>query len=317
MSPSSSEAHEDHIVAPATRSSSSRDRRKRSGLGRGLGALIPELTQLQTDAIVSLIPVTSIAPNPYQPRSELDDADFEDLVASVQLHGVLQPVIVSETETADQYVLIAGERRWRAAMRAGLAGIPALVKDATPQEMLELALVENVVRSDLSPLEEAIAYRQLIDDFGLTQLDVARRVGRSRVSVTNTLRLLFAPEAVKLALQEGRISEGHARALLSLATAADQVTMLESILNKDMTVRQAEAAVRSWLNRSEKTTTDSSISVKAGTTDRAIVDRMQRSLATQVTLRKSAAGRGVISIRFDSDEQLEEIVARIGGEPLF
>ncbi len=317
MSQSDSENQDEPQLAPPMVSGTPRDRRRRSGLGRGLSALIPELTQAQADSVVSLIPVTSIDPNPYQPRSAFDDAEFDDLVASVRLHGVLQPVIVSEGETAEQYVLIAGERRWRAAMQAGLNEIPALVKDATPQEMLELALVENVVRSDLSPLEEAVAYRQLIDEFGLTQLDVAQRVGRSRVSVTNTLRLLFAPDAVKRALQEGRVSEGHARALLSLPSAADQVTMLESVLNRDMTVRQTEAAVRSWLNRSQQPESPAPPALRTTITEQTVIDRLQRSLSTQVGVRKNAAGKGVITIHFDSDDQLEDIVTRIGGEPLF
>jgi len=294
-----------------------RDRRKRSGLGRGLGALIPELTDVHTNPVVTTVPVDSISPNPFQPRTEFADDDFEELVASIELHGVLQPIIVNREGASNHYTLIAGERRWRAAQRAGLKEIPALVKDATPQEMLEFALVENVVRSDLSPLEEAVAYRQLIDEFGLTQLEVAQRVGRSRVSITNTLRLLFAPDAVKLALQASRISEGHARALLSLPSAADQVSMLESVLLRDLTVRQTEAAVRSWLDRGRHENSLASTKRASVPGDQSAVDRLQRSLSTQVTVRKGASGRGVISITFDSDEQLEELVSRIGGEALF
>jgi ParB family chromosome partitioning protein len=263
------------------------------------------------------VPVRSISPNPFQPRTDFDDDDLEELVGSIQLHGVLQPVIVNLADEPDQYILIAGERRWRAALKAGLEDIPALIKDATPQEMLEFALVENVVRSDLSPLEEAVAYRQLIDEFGLTQLEVAQRVGRSRVSVTNTLRLLFAPDAVKHALQSGRISEGHARALLSLPSAADQVAMLETVMLRDLTVRQTESAVRAWTDRQQEPLSHSETKRELVAGNVAAADRLQRSLSTQVTVRKDSSGRGVISIKFDSDEQFEDLINRISGESLF
>lgn len=316
---SSIQSNDDQNSDPANsgKRASSRDRRKRTGLGRGLGALIPELTAPQLDSVVTTVPVDAISPNPFQPRTEFHDEDFEELVASISLHGVLQPVIVNRDERSNQFTLIAGERRWRAAAKAGLNEIPALVKDATPREMLEFALVENVVRSDLSPLEEAIAYRQLIDEFGLTQLEVAQRVGRSRVSVTNTLRLLLAPDAVKLALQAGRISEGHARALLSLPSAADQVSMLDSVLSRDLTVRQTEAAVRSWLDRDRRDEISPETRRSPQPGQQSSVERLQRTLSTQVTVRKNAAGRGAITIRFDSEEQLAELVSRIGGDSLF
>jgi ParB family chromosome partitioning protein len=294
-----------------------KDRRRRSGLGRGLGALIPEITTPEIEASVSEVDIASVQPNPYQPRSEFEDEAFQELVASISLHGVLQPIIVSPDPTSGKLVLIAGERRWRAAEAAGLDRIPALIKDATPQQMLELALVENVVRADLSPLEEAIAYRQLIDEFGLTQSEVAERVGRSRVSVTNTLRLLFAPDAVKLALQRGDISEGHARALLSLPSPADQVSMLESLLAREMTVRQTEAAVRSWLNRPTRQTERSASRLSAGPAAEQAGERLQRSLSAKVTVKSTASGKGTINVHFDSIEQLEDLVARIAGEPLF
>ena len=161
-------------------------RRRRGGLGRGLGALIPELAGVQEQPAVSTIPIDAVSANPLTTNRV---GRFQELVVSIGLHGVGR-VIVSQAEEDDRYILIAGERRWRAAAKAGLDQI-ALIKDATPQQMLEFALVENVVRSDLSPLEEAVAYRQLIDDFGLTQLEVAQRVGRSRVSITNTTAAPF------------------------------------------------------------------------------------------------------------------------------
>ena len=171
---------------------------------------------------------------------------WRSLAASIRVHGVIQPLVVTHGPERGRYVLIAGERRWRAARLAGLGAVPAIVKEAAPRAMLELALVENVVRADLAPLEEAAAYRQLIDDFGLTQAAVAERVGRSRVSVTNTLRLLALPDRVQRALAAGEISEGHARALLGLPTAPEQVAALEWVLEKGLSVRQTEELVRRW-----------------------------------------------------------------------
>src|SRR5215217_4439324 len=222
-------------------------RSRKGGLGRGLGALIPSLPEAEQRNATLEVDINAIAPNPYQPRTGLDQDKLQQLADSIRVHGIIQPLVVRRAEERDRYILIAGERRWRASKQAGLTVVPAVVKDAAPQAMLELALVENVVRADLSPLEEAVAYRQLIDDFNLTQANVAERVGRSRVSVTNTLRLLAAPEQIQQALSAGRISEGHARALLGLQTSADQVAMLEVVIARDLTVRQTEDAVRKWL----------------------------------------------------------------------
>ena len=176
----------------ADESTGQRPRSKRTGLGRGLGALIPESGSRENRPAAGPLelPLDRIQPNPWQPRLELHPAELEELVASIHAHGVIQPVIVASGATADTFYLIAGERRWRAAGLAGLASIPAILKEVTSQQMLELALVENVVRSDLSPLEEAQAYRQLIEDFGLTQQEVANRVGRARVTVANTLQIV-------------------------------------------------------------------------------------------------------------------------------
>ncbi|CAN5760768.1 ParB/RepB/Spo0J family partition protein [soil metagenome] len=304
-------------TAASTQTSGPRARQKRSGLGRGLGALIPELTVSPPETHVSVVALTDIQANPYQPRATFDDREFQDLVESVRIHGILQPVIVNRREDNQGFVLIAGERRWRAAQAAGLAEIPAVVKEASPQEMLEYALVENVVRSDLSPLEEAAAYRQLIDDFGLTQQEIAERVGRSRVTIANTLRLLFAPDRVKSALQESRITEGHARALLSLPAAADQIAALEMVIARDLTVRQTEAMARSWDSRTPSNRESRSGHFGIAVDERELLDRLQRALTTQVSIRKNAAGRGSISISFGSEEQLNEITKAIAGESLF
>ncbi|MGD9712950.1 MAG: ParB/RepB/Spo0J family partition protein [Thermomicrobiales bacterium] len=295
----------------------SRGKRKRSGLGRGLGALIPELSHSIPESAIDTIDVSSVQPNPYQPRSAIDDDAFLELVSSIKLHGILQPIIVNFDPDSGEYILIAGERRWRAAQQAGLQTIPAVIKDATPQQMLEFAIVENVVRSDLSPLEEAVAYRQLIHEFGLTQLEVAERVGRSRVSVANTMRLLFSPDAVKTALTGGEITEGHARALLALESPADQVAMLEKVIVSGLSVRQTEAAVRAWLARATRLTSERASRLSADSTIDLASDRLQRFLSTRVTAKAAESGKGSLNIHFDSLEHLEDIVSRIAGEEIY
>ncbi|MDQ3930665.1 MAG: ParB/RepB/Spo0J family partition protein, partial [Chloroflexota bacterium] len=208
----------------------------RGGLGRGLDALIPTSQAApparseaapasearaqgtaegqNSEAGVLMLPVDSIAPNPRQPRGAFDLEELEDLAASIREHGVLQPLVVTQAGGKGAYNLIAGERRWRASMLAGLEQVPVIVKEASSREMLELALVENLQRADLNPLEEATAYRSLVDDFGMKQDEVADRVGKSRQAVANSLRLLRLPPAIQEALAAGDISEGHARALL-------------------------------------------------------------------------------------------------------
>jgi ParB family chromosome partitioning protein len=216
--------------------------RRKSGLGKGLDALIPPA---EGEAPVSAqgvteVPLISIKPNPHQPRSPIRDQDLVELAASIEEHGVIQPLIV--TQANNGYQLIAGERRWRASRLAGLSTVPVIVKDVVPSEMLELALVENVQRSDLNALEEALAYRHLTEEFGLTQDQVARRVGKSRAAVTNTLRLLKAAHSVQEALLADKISEGHARALLGLKVE-EQETALGAVLERGLNVRQTEDLV--------------------------------------------------------------------------
>lgn len=227
---------------------------RRSGLGKGLGALIP--TEVAGDRRSQLreVPVGSVRPNALQPRSHFDEEAMSSLAASVRELGVLQPVLVREVEGEGQeaYELIAGERRWRAARRAGLQTIPVLVKDGTGDvHSLEQALVENLHREDLNPLEEAAAYQQLIDDFSFTHEQVATRVGKSRVAVTNTLRLLQLPAGVQRALAEGSISAGHARALLGTPDRALQEALVQRIIAEGLTVRAVEEAVRVGIEEPE------------------------------------------------------------------
>ncbi|MGH9124020.1 MAG: ParB/RepB/Spo0J family partition protein [Acidimicrobiales bacterium] len=216
---------------------------RRSGLGRGLEALIPN--DLLGDATSSLleVPLTSIRPNPHQPRSHFDEEVLTSLTASIREVGVLQPVLLRPTPDA-QYELIAGERRWRAARRAGLHTIPALVRTVDDLGSVEQALIENLHRIDLNPLEEAAAYQQLIEDFGLTHEQVASRVSRSRVAVTNTLRLFQLPPSIQRLLIEGRLSAGHARALLGTPDRNFQEVLAQRTVAEDLSVRAVEDAVR-------------------------------------------------------------------------
>ncbi|MDX1615238.1 MAG: ParB/RepB/Spo0J family partition protein [Candidatus Promineifilaceae bacterium] len=224
---------------------------KRRGLGRGLGSLIPtseEGSESQAAGAgeargLRRVAVEQIQPNPRQPRVEMDPALLQELAESIQAHGLIQPLIVTAAEDGG-YTLIAGERRWRAARLAGLKQVPVVLKEASSQEMLELALVENVQRADLNALEEALAYQQLMDEFGLTQEEVAKRVGKGRSTVANVVRLLKLPEEVQQAVVDGHLSGAHARALLALPTANDQRAMMQIVIERDYSVRQVEALAK-------------------------------------------------------------------------
>ncbi len=219
---------------------------RKSGLGKGLGALIPSEASDGDEGVLREVSISSIQPNTFQPREHFDDEQLSSLAASIREIGVLQPILVRPIDgQADEFELIAGERRWRAARRAGLSTIPVLIRRATTdQSSLEQALVENLHREDLNALEEAAAYQQLIDDFELTHDDVATRVGKSRTSVTNTLRLLQLPAGVQRALAEGDITAGHGRALLGTPDRALQDQLVDVIVSKGLSVRATEELVR-------------------------------------------------------------------------
>jgi len=217
---------------------------RRSGLGRGLGALIPTEIASDRSSALAEIPVSSVDPNPSQPRTHFDEELLASLAASIRELGVLQPILVRPLE-GDRFQLIAGERRWRAAKRVGLPTIPALIRTVPDQASLEQALVENLHRQDLNPLEEAAAYQQLIEDFGLTHDEVANRVGRSRAAVSNTLRLFQLPPAIQRLLVDGALSAGHARALLGTPDRAFQESLARRAVAEQLSVRAVEEAVRS------------------------------------------------------------------------
>jgi len=283
---------------------------RRPGLGKGLEALIPggiqDLNQPKSDQGVLLIPVNKITPNPHQPRGPVSPTNLEDLAASIQEHGIIQPIIVTKVVGSDQYMLVAGERRWRASLLVGLEAVPAIVRTATQQELLELALIENVQREDLNPLERAQAYQQLIDDFSLTHEAISKQVGKSRVSITNTLRLLNLSEKGQTALIEGNISEGHARALLSLASQRAQDAALDTILKMDLNVRQTETLISKLSGKKPQT----QILQEKSSEFKDIEDRLRTFFKTKVNLQAGKKGGNII-IFFYSDEELNAIMDRL------
>lgn len=279
---------------------------QKSGLGRGLGALLPGGEPAPAGSGVLMVPVGDIAPNPRQPRGVLRPETIQELITSVREHGVLQPLIVTPGDVEGHFVLIAGERRLQAARQAGLATVPVIVREATDQQRLELAIIENIQRADLSALEEAEAYRQLAEDFHLSHEMIAARVGRSRVTITNTLRLLKLPDSVKNALIEGRITEGHARAMLSLSTPEAQTAALRTVVNQDLNVRQTEELVRRLCGEKPP----ARVKPVPAPEVLSLEERLRSSLGTKVALRTSRKG-GTITIHYYSDEELEALLQRL------
>ena len=284
---------------------------QRSGLGKGLESLIPTWqgspTPVGATEQVRLLPITSISPNPQQPRKIFEEEQLEDLAASIKQHGIIQPLIVIAAEGLDRYTLIAGERRLRAAKLAGLKDVPAIVRTASQQEQLEFAIIENVQREDLNPIERARAYQNLADQFSLTHEDIAHRVGKSRVTVTNTLRLLNLPGSVQQALQIGEISEGHARSLLALPSSRAMEVALDSILSVGLNVRQTELLVSKL---SGKAPTSRKLNPHSAEADD-LENRLRQFFHTKVLLSKGKRG-GTISISFYSDEELNAILDKLG-----
>jgi ParB family chromosome partitioning protein len=278
---------------------------QRTGLGKGLDALIPGSGQTPSSAGIHQISLDLISPNPRQPRSNFDPSELDELAASIREHGILQPLIVASAGDG-HYTLIAGERRLEAARRAGLRTVPAILRQASDQQLLELALIENLQRADLNPLEEAEAYRQLNADFDLSHEQIAERVGKSRVAVTNTLRLLNLPEAAKKALLEGKISEGHARALLSLPTTEAQQAALQTILAHDLTVRQTEELVRKLSG--QKPAAPARPPSPPEIAD--LEERLRTALGTRVHLRHGRRG-GSLTLYYYSDEELNTLLERL------
>jgi len=284
---------------------------QRTGLGKGLDALIPSggkslpgSTSAAKGGVVQ-VSVDAIKPNPRQPRIQFKEEDLAELASSIREHGVIQPLIVSP-KADGSFVLIAGERRLQAAQKAGLRTVPVIPREASTQELLEIALVENVQRADLNSMEEAEAYRQLVEEFGLSHEAVAKRVGKSRVTVTNTLRLLGLAETVKQALVDGKLTEGHARALLALSTQKAQASMLNTVLNLSLSVRQTEELVRKLsghkLVKAKKPGRSADIND--------VEKRLQNSLGTKVALKHGKKG-GTVTIYYYSDEELDSLLGKL------
>jgi ParB family chromosome partitioning protein len=270
------------------------------GLGRGLEALIPRAT----DAPAAQVPIDRVRPNPYQPRNAFDEEGLAELAASIATHGVIQPIVVRGSADGG-YELIAGERRLRAARLAGLSQIPAVIRESQASELLEIALVENVQRADLNAIEEASAYRELIDGFGLTHEAVAHRVGKSRVAISNSLRLLDLAPETRAAIIDGRISEGHGRALAALTVAELQRAVLQVVLERHLSVRQTEELVR------RKRDASTSPRRRVLSEDLADLEAQLRGiLATKVGIVRTRKG-GRVVIDFYSDEELDRIYAII------
>lgn len=286
-------------------------------LGRGLGSLIPQkriepATQtpvspaapgasLAGERVLQIARV-AIDPNPHQPRQHFGHDELEDLISSIKAHGIVQPLIVSPG-SGGRYVLIAGERRWRAAEVAGLITVPAIVRSATDQERLELALIENIQRQDLNALEEATGYQRLHDEFGLTQEEVAKRVGKSRAQIANTMRLLALPREIQDALRAGRITFGHAKVIMGVEGEREQLKLYQQIVREGLPVRFADAKARGVKVKSHvRQVADPELA--------SLTDELQRSLGTRVHIR-GKRDRGVIEVLYFSLEELTNLVRRL------
>lgn len=282
-------------------------RRATGGLGRGLAALIPSMSEDDRPREISVREVIS---NPYQPRRSFDEAALRELAASIAEHGLLQPILV--TPVPNGFQLVAGERRLRAAEMAGLERIPAVVRTADRQQQLALALVENLQRADLNAMDEARAFRQLIQEFALTQEEVARRVGRSRPAISNTLRLLDAAPAIQGAVEAGRISEGHARALAGLPDATDQERLLSVVESRELSVRETERLVRELRDRGASRQTGPGPAQVTDPDIERMENALRTALATKVTLQPGARG-GRITISYYDADDLARLVDRLAG----
>ena len=279
--------------------------RKRQALGRGLGALIPGSDDAGGGARgQAKLPIEKLRPlTGGQPRHAFDEAKLEELVASLKEHGVLQPLLVRPV--AGGYEIIAGERRWRAAQRAGLLEVPVIVRHVGPDEAFELGLVENLQRDDLNPIEVAASYRRLLDEFGYTQDKLARRVGRDRSTLANSLRLLKLPERVQAMTARGQLSEGHARALLALDEASAMLALAERAIRDGLSVRQVEV-----LARRGKAARPAKAKPRESPAVRDLVERLQRTLGARVRL-NHRGGRGKLELYFSSLDELDRILKRL------
>jgi len=283
-------------------------------LGRGLKALLEDtpVRRVEEEASLTEVNLDAISPNRYQPRKDFDKEALKELAESIRTTGVLQPIMVRRIETG--YEIVAGERRWRAAKLAGLKAIPVVVREVNDTEMLTIALVENIQRENLNPIEEAEAYRQLLDQFETTQEELAVAIGKSRSAVANTLRLLELPESVKQAVAEGKLSAGHARAILAIEGEAARIDAARTVMEKGLSVRETErlakrlqrkaATAKTRLQRAERKRDPFLLSIE---------EEMQQRLATRVHIKPKGLNKGTIEIEYYSIEDLERIIEKLSG----
>jgi ParB family chromosome partitioning protein len=288
---------------------------KKTGLGRGLDALIPsgdfapESMSVNISSGYESLPIIAISPNPRQPRSQMDKDELSELADSIRENGIIQPLIVTPADESGKYILIAGERRLVAAGLAGMDSVPVIVREASEQQRLELALIENVQRTNLAPLEAAEAFRQLADDFNLSHEQIAQKLGKSRVSITNTLRLLKLPEEVRQALSKGDISEGHARGLLGLPTPQAQSAALQMIIKNELNVRKTEELVQKLIGQRPQSEPKHPPQPDVSFLE----ERLRQRLGTRVSLHPRKNG-GTLVIHYYSDEELDQLILRILGQ---
>jgi ParB family chromosome partitioning protein len=281
---------------------------RRPALGKGLSALIPDAPDMLASARVSLdLDIDLLEPNDYQPRGHMEDERLEHLAQSIKTNGIIQPIVARKLDHG-RYQIIAGERRWRAAQRAGLEKVPVVVKDVgthEKQRRLEMALIENIQRENLNPIEEAHAYQRLVDEFGLKHDDIAASVGKDRSTVANTLRLLRLPEEVQAEVASGRLSMGHARAIVSLAGEADQRRIARDVLTRNLSVRETEAIVKKASAPAGAVEAQAQARKKDVHT-RAAEQQLRLSLGTPVDIKRRGKG-GVVEITFTSEDELQRI----------
>ena len=279
---------------------------KRKALGKGLSALIPEADRLEDgEELFFRCPVEAIEANPYQPRQDISESDLEDMVNSVREKGIVTPLLVSRTETG--YQLIAGERRWRAAQKAGLERVPVVVREVTPYESLELALIENIHRKDLNAVEEALAYQRLLEEAEITQDSLAKRLGKDRSSITNLLRLLNLPLSIQKDLIDGRLSMGHARVLVGIGDPQEQKGLRDAVIKKGLSVRQTETLAKKRRGPKKLKNKQSELDYYV----QSLADKLKLSLGTKVEIKKKGR-EGRIVVYFYSDEELERLLDLFG-----
>ena len=276
---------------------------KKHGLGRGLGALIPEQEEKSNEEAKKslLIDINSIRPNSEQPRKTFDEEKILALSESIKQYGIIQPLVLNKVD--DNYIIVAGERRWRAAKKAGISEVPAVIMNLSDKEILEISLIENIQRQDLNPIEEAVAYKKLMDEFSLTQEELSTRIGKSRTAITNTLRLMNLDYRVQEYIIDGVLSEGHGRALLAIEDPKLQSEIAQKVIDEKLSVRELERLIKSF--KSDKKTREKTREINPYYKD--VTERLQNYFGTKVNI-SNKNNKGKIEIEYYSDEDLQRIL---------